>query len=158
MGRRRRGQNSLEFIVLFGFLFLVFIGFSAAIQEKMREQNLLNQQAMYVQLADKVEREFLLASRVGAGYLRSFDLPLTLNGETYNITLEDPETLVIRGTSSKNEYLRFLSVKITLERGTDPSDSLVPAGKQTVLVQKNDSGIYVRKDCVAAGLSVESCS
>jgi hypothetical protein len=157
MGRRRQGQNSLEFIVLFGFLFIVFLGFSAAIQEKIREQNLLNQQAMYVQLADKVEREFLLASRVGAGYLRSFDLPLTLNGERYNVTLEDPETLVIRGTSSNNEYLRFLSVNVTLEKGTDYSDGLVPEGKQTVFVQKNDTGIYVRKDCVAAGLPVESC-
>jgi hypothetical protein len=144
----RRGQNSLEFMVLFGFLFIVFIGFTFVIQGKIREQLLANQQDQYVQLADKIEKEFLLASRVNTGYMRAFDLPLTLNGESYTATLEDVDTLVIKGSSSNNEYLRFLSANVTM---ANPAWKALNA---TVIVSKNDSGIFVRNDCA----SLAACS
>ena len=140
---RRRGQNSIEFMVLFGFLLIVFVGFTVVIQGKIREQQVANQQDQYSQLADLIEKEFLLASRVNTGYMRAFTLPLTLNGEAYTATLEDPETLVIKGSLTNKEYLRFLSVNVTA----------VPPGanalKTTVIVSKNDTGIYVRNDCTS---------
>lgn len=145
---RRRGQNSLEFMILFGFLLIVFMGFTFVIQGKIREQQMANQQDQYTQLADMIEKEFLLASRVNTGYMRAFSLPFTLGGESYTATLEDNDTLVIKGTTSNNEYLRFLSVNVMMvNQGWRTLNT-------TVIVSKNDSGIYVRNDCV----SLAACS
>ncbi len=145
----RRAQSSFEFIVLLGFMVVVFLGFFVAIETRIADQQQANRLSLYVQLADYVEKEVLLASQVKPGYIRSFPLPAVLQDEPYNLSLEDGDTLVIQGLHSQNEYIRFLDVNVTLVPEGDTSLSLLPSGdvNRTVIIEKNDSGIYIRKDC-----------
>jgi hypothetical protein len=95
-----------------------------------------------------VEAEILLATRTSTGYMRAFSLPTVLANEPYNATLEDSETLVITGNSSHNQYLRFLSVNVTLVPATPTQ---LPS---TVIIEKNESGLFIRNDCA----SLDACS
>jgi hypothetical protein len=146
---RRRGQSSIELVMLLAFLLLVFLAFTIIIQGRIREQRALNQLDLYIQVADKVEREMLLASRVNNGYIRSFDFPTTLNGEPYNLTLEGKDTLVVTGNYSRNEYIRFLSVNVTLVPKAVERNLSNPA-----IITKNETGIFIRNDCDA----IETCT
>ncbi len=158
----RRAQGSFEFIVLLGFMVVVFLGFFVAIETRIADQQQANRLSLYVQLADYVEKEMLLASQVRPGYICSFPLPAVLQDEPYNLTLEDGDTLVIQGRYSQNEYIRFLDVNVTLVPSgvteTNP-DSFLPPGdvNRTVIIEKNDTGIYIRKDCERQGLDLAAC-
>lgn len=155
----KKGQSGLEFIVLLGFLLIVFLSFTVVIQEKIREQEMANQRSLSVQLADMIEQELLLAARVAPGYSRAFLLPRVLGKQPYNVTLENGDTLVI--TKNGEEYLRFLSVNVTLKKEEGASDNriaLLPESPM-VYVQKNEYGrIFFRRDCVKEGKRLEQCA
>ncbi len=153
----RKGQSGVEFIVLLGFLILVFMGFAYIIQERIVEQQQANQRDLYIQLADKIERELLLASRVRPGYGREFEIPVALNGQDYNVTLEGKDTLVIR--SNGEEYIRFLSVNVSLSPTGEPR-LLVNESMSTpkIIIRKNMWGdIYINRTCAAKGLTYRNC-
>lgn len=169
-GRAGRGQTSIEFIVLLGFLLIVFLAFSVVIQGKIREQQRLNRYDLYVQVADLVEKELLLAQRVHHGYIRSFDLPYQLDKQPYTVSLESGDSgstydsLVVR--SGDEEYLRFMAVAVKLEGPVIcDSDSggclLFPPDTPRVMVQKvravTDT-IYLRYDCVEDGTAPDDCA
>jgi hypothetical protein len=148
MARLGRGQTSIELIVLLSFMFVVLISFFFVIETKVRQEQERKQQDLSVQLADLLEREITLAAQVQPGYMREFALPPTLNNQNYTVTIEDPNTLVLN--SSGHEYLRFLSVDINLTRlPSDSSAELLPPGKYTVILEKTDKYVRLRKDCVA---------
>jgi len=73
--RRRRAQSSLEFIILIAFLVIIFLGFASVIGARISEQQAANRHELLIQVADKIERELILASRVSPGYGREFELP-----------------------------------------------------------------------------------
>lgn len=161
----RRGQSSFELIILIGFLFIIFLGFVIVIQTKIKEQNLIQQEDRYVQLADLVEKEILLASKVRPGYMREFTLPKTLGNEPYNLSLEGGDALVIKGAYSQNEYIRFLSVNLYFNQSrTSVDGNILPEGKHSVIIEKTDwtanTGEYnllIRQDCVKAGEDFLHC-
>jgi hypothetical protein len=150
----RRGQSGIEFIVLLGFLMIVFLAFSVAIQEQIREQQQLNQRDLSVQLADLVERELLLAQRVSPGFSREFELPRMLGNEPYTIELEGTDTLVI--TSSGEEYIRFLSVNVSVYPG---GKKIMPGNIQRVILQKTDpyGYLYFNAECVKNDIPLKDC-
>lgn len=114
MSMMRRGQSSFEFAILIGFLVLVFMGFFLAVQFRSSEQQSINRELRYGQLVNIVEQELLLASSVKTGYYRQFFSPLYLGSEAYVLSWSDDDTLVLRGSASQNEYIRFLTVKAFL--------------------------------------------
>ncbi len=149
---------------------MIFLGFFFVIHGKIREQNLLNEHDQYVQLADLIEKEVLLASKSNFGYLRAFTLPNELNNEPYRVVLEDGtafgapgggtggDTLVITGTISGTEYVRFLSVKLFFQDA--PSDGVYsfPTNGAPLILEKREVVtqyvLLVRNDCS----SLEKCS
>ncbi|RME32010.1 hypothetical protein D6789_00900 [Candidatus Woesearchaeota archaeon] len=152
----RRAQSGPEFIVLFGFLMLVFLLFLIALNNRYVEQRELNRELLYAGLADRLETEILIASQVAAGYRRQFSLPYTLDSEPYNVTLETSDTLVIYGESTTNEYLRFLSVPVTLVGGT--TNTLFPPGNPTIIIENDPVlGVRIRKDCVLNNVPLVEC-
>jgi hypothetical protein len=149
----KRGQNSLELVVLLGFAMLIFISFFVVIQEQIRMQGEVRQQELLIQVADLVETEFLTAAKVNDGFMRRFDLPLTLDGQPYNISLEDTNTLVVEGAYTSNEYLRFLGVNVTVIN-SQADNVIVPRPVDpayALLIQKNASGLFIRNDCAVVG-------
>lgn len=154
----KHGQNSLELVVLLGFAVLIFLSFFVVIQGKIREQNMIQQQELYLQIADQVETEILTAAKVNNGYMRLFEMVMTLEGEPYTVTLEDKNTLAIRGEYSQNEYLRFLGVNVTTVPDPSGNYTIIPrpparSSRYALILQKNASGLYIRNDCD----TVEAC-
>lgn len=150
----RRGQNSLEFILLVGFLIIVFVGFTVLLEKRSTAQHAANQQALSAQLADLVEREVILASKMRNGYTRSFDLPSYLGTEPYALTLGGADNGLVC-TTQYGEHIRFLSVNVILVPDALAPSSRALAGR--IIVQKNESGVYFRNDCVANGKTVLTC-
>ncbi len=155
--REIRGQSSLEFIILIGFVIIIFLGFAAVIESRIVEQQTTNKQKLLVQLADKIEHELLLAEQVRAGYGREFELPRTLGAQPYNITLEGDDTLII--TSGEEEYIRFLSVNVTLYPPSTPR-LLVNASVNPprIIIRKNKWGhLFINRTCAVKGLTYKTC-
>lgn len=151
-----RAQTGPEFIILFGFLLFAFLIFLTVVQNKVLDQQEANRRALFESVADRVEEELLRAAQVRTGYMREFSLPRTLRGEPYNVSIEGKRTIVVGSEQSENEYLRFLSFNATLVPGGN--ENLLVPGEWRVIVQRNESGLYIRKDCVAAGKGLPSCS
>ncbi len=154
--RSVRGQSGPEFIILFGFLMLVFLVFLIALNNRYVEQRRLNQELLYASIADRFAMEVSIAAQVEAGYRRQFTLPLTLKGEHYNITLGSDDSIVVSGVRAENDYVRFLDTPITLVGG--PPNTVFPDDNPTVIIEKHPVfGVRIRKDCVANGVPVEDC-
>lgn len=151
----RRGQTGTEFIILFGFLLIVFMVFFVAMQNRVTDQQFFNREILYSALADKVEQELLLAAQVKPGYMRDFELPLTLDGEPYNVTIED-NTIVIKGNYSQNEFLRFLGFDVNFVPGG--ATSVLTGSSRLVIVERTATGVFIRKDCVSAGQTADTCT
>jgi len=91
---QKRGQISVEFIMLFGMMFFVFILVLGAViyysQIKMRESS-------YIALEDlayKIKGEVELASEVNDGYQRTFTIPSEINFKEYNLSVTNFELTI----------------------------------------------------------------
>jgi hypothetical protein len=111
----RRGQTAIEFIILTGFMLFVFTAFFLVIQERSVA---VQQQSYYNELsgvANLLSQEVALAQQVRSGYMREFELPPTVNGEKYTVTLSDRSEFTVRQVFADEEYLVFLPVNITID-------------------------------------------
>ena len=113
-----RGQAAVEFIVLSGFMILVFTTFFLVIEERSSLEKQQDQQEQLVQIANVIEQEVLLASQVEEGYGRTFELPLTIGTEPYEIRaypIDRPSEIVIVAGQGDDEveYVLFLQENLT---------------------------------------------
>ena len=110
-----RGQTSIEFLVLLGFMLLVFTAFYFVIQERLtvaqQEQNYND----IVAVADTINQEISFANLVHDGYNRTFELPRSLNGEAYDATLNGHTEVYIN--TSEYGYILFLPTNVTIAGG-----------------------------------------
>ncbi len=102
-----RAQATVEFVILIGFLFLIFLGFSALLQSRFVQVSHSNTQARLQQVASIVITEADLAESVGDGYSRVFEIPFTVGGLNYSLDIQDNQdlTLVFQG----DEYVYFMN-------------------------------------------------
>lgn len=87
--RLRKGQVALEFLILVGIAFFVFISLIVVLffhAEQLRNKENAD---LLVGLSLAVQNEINSASSVKDGYSRTFLLPQTLNGNYYNISKEN---------------------------------------------------------------------
>ena len=83
----RRGQASIEFMLIMGIMFFIFIGFVAITSSRMIS---LQEERYYRNLketADSAALELRLASIMEDGYARQFDVPNTAFGKQYSLAL-----------------------------------------------------------------------
>lgn len=151
-----KGQSSIELVLLVGFLTIVMLFFFLVIQTRVNEQQDIKQVTLQSQLADLIEREIVLAARVDPGYMREFDVPRDLDGEHYNLSFEDLNTLVIDGDLSVNEYIRFIDVNVTLTGTGQPY--VLAEGEHRIILERHNYGVKIRKDCVQSGLTFLTCN
>lgn len=142
----RKGQGSVELMVLMAFMFVALASFFLVVQTRVQAQQRLQQEDLRIQLADLIEQELILASRVEIGYWRSFEVPPALGIENYTLKIDDENLLIIKGNLSQNEYLRFLNVNVSLQPGPD-GDVLAP-GSRKIIIQRVSGKVLIRKDCL----------
>jgi hypothetical protein len=128
MGLKLKAQSAMEFLALTGVLLIVFIFFYMIVFERI---NLINDQkdvTVGQDIAQKVQREILLAARVSDGYRREFFLPDRVEGFTYSITISGRELSV---QTPKTEVVKPIPIVVgNIAKGTN-------------IIQKTDGIIYI---------------
>jgi len=84
---KEKGQIAIEFLMYIGIAFFIIIVLLAAILA-FSENNVRTRTYSDVDdLGKSLQQEFLLASKLEDGYTRKMNLPSTLNGKSYNISI-----------------------------------------------------------------------
>jgi len=109
--RLKRGQIALEFMMLIGLVFFVFLIFLGIILYNLQDLNKREELADLEDVALKVQNELNLATSVNNGYSRDFTLPAKVNGRDYSIS-QGTELI----TFETNKY--FVSKRIPVITGT----------------------------------------
>ncbi len=104
--RNRKGQGSIEFVILFSAMMLIFLLFFIVIQNRMLEAQELENEFAVEEIAKSVMNEVRLAKSVSAGYVRVFSLPEEISGIGVEIEVMGDKDLVIRFEGK--EYVFFL--------------------------------------------------
>ncbi len=110
----KRAQAAVEFLLLFGFMLLVFTVAYLIIQERATQRNAQAGVRELASIGHAIAQEVALASRVHDGYNRTFDLPLLVTSGPYTITLvpaEHPSEVILN--DSEAEFVVFLPVNLT---------------------------------------------
>ncbi|MEM2121399.1 MAG: hypothetical protein QXU20_01935 [Candidatus Woesearchaeota archaeon] len=100
-----KSQVGFEFVLLVGIVFLFFGITTYAIIEL---SDRIRYEAESEQLKDlglRIKQEIILATNAQDGYYRTFELPVTINGKNYSISVEG-SFLVIR-TDNRAYYTRI---------------------------------------------------
>src|SRR3989344_6978103 len=105
-GKRNKAQFAIEFIVLIAFMFVIFLGFTAVITSKILDEKEIKRQQTAEDIATLAKNEIDLARSVSDGYNRTFDLPASIEGNSYDIRIIDNRELVVNYLD--REYVLFL--------------------------------------------------
>jgi len=101
-----KSQSAVEFIVLASFMLLVIMGFFAIASSRLLEAKDDGNRQIAEDIADFAYREIEIAKSASDGYSRSFEMPGTINGISYNISIIDNRELVVNYLDK--EHIRFL--------------------------------------------------
>ncbi len=141
----RRGQSSLELLILTGFMFLIFLGALSVGGSHLVDLQRENDRSYLVETAKFLDNEVKVAVEAEAGYSRKFGLPGRLGRADYEI-------LVRRGPEANftEIVLRFVNYSIDFEQtlfappnvsGYVPINSTSPM--IIVTIKKDATGIAI---------------
>ena len=102
----RKGQSSLEFLILIGFALILVAGLLVIFQDQVSSMSSAREDVVVDQMFNLVLSEFDFAMVSRPVYNRTFFLPRSLGGFDYNVSIIDDVEVVLeyRGV----EYVRFL--------------------------------------------------
>jgi len=111
---KKRGQVSLEFVLVFLILTLFVVAFFVVIYSNMAQGRIKNENDLTEDAANFLQQELILASRVESGYIRTFILPQRIGTREYDININDYSLVVntsrvitIRGIPLVNPGAKF---------------------------------------------------
>ena len=110
--RHKKAQSSLQFMVLLGFVFTVFIIYIGYQGNKIISLENDKEYVLTKDLALKIASELNLATSLEDGYTRSFELPQKLD-DVHDYSILDFQTEIVVNTS-KQDY----SVAVPAHNGT----------------------------------------
>jgi hypothetical protein len=87
MMMRHNGQIAIEFLIYIGVALCIIIVFLASILAISESNMKARTYSDIDDMGKSLQQEFLLASQLEDGYIRRINLPATLNGKSYNVTL-----------------------------------------------------------------------
>ncbi len=102
----KKGQVTIEFVLIATFMLFVFGGVFLVLQTRMGDIRDAKNMQVLNQLGNVVSTEVEMAAQVGEGYERNFSIPQTLQGEPYTISIQGNRDLVI--SYGDLDYIRFL--------------------------------------------------
>ncbi len=83
----KTAQISAEFTILLGMMFMVFLVYFGVIQSKALEISDASDRVLLEQIGMKIKAELDAAAFVDNGFQHKFNLPATILGKDYNLTL-----------------------------------------------------------------------
>lgn len=140
--RSAKAQTSIEFLILLGFMLLIFASFFVVATDIVTQNNTRAIREALIDVSQLTYEELLLANQVNIGYSRNFSLPEKISEQGYAVWILNNTELVLNTSySGKNyEYLIFLPFNVTVS-GESSAEIASGDGEKSVLIQKNISGI-----------------
>ncbi len=83
----KRGQSSIEFLILVGAVLFIFIIFLGLFQQNIGQKTIEKRNHEVTELALTVQNEINLASEASNGYRRQFTIPQKILGSDYDINI-----------------------------------------------------------------------
>jgi len=90
MNKNLKGQIAIEFLMYIGMAFFIVIAMLAVIFIVSEENTRSKNYSDIDDLGKALQQEFLLASQLENGYTRMINLPVTLNGKIYSVSIGHP--------------------------------------------------------------------
>jgi len=114
-----KSQSAIEFVSLASFMLLVVLGFLAVTSSNLLQAKEEGNRQTAQDIADFAYREIDIAKSVDNGYIRTFNMPQTVNGVSYTINITDNRELAVNYLDY--EFVRFLPSNVTgnLLKGTN---------------------------------------
>ena len=141
--RYKKSQISLEFMLLIGFLLLVFVTFLAIIQYRMVEAIKEKELELLQEVANFARNEINLAATVEDGYYRLFTLPNSVSGKQYTIELTQYNEFLGLDLSFKNDnrkiFVNVPSVELLVDVKTDP----IKINPGTNIIMKQEGKVII---------------
>lgn len=106
-----KSQSAMEFIILASFMLLFILGFFAVASSRMLDAREEGNRKIAEDIANFAYSEIEIAKSVSDGYARTFSMPQTVNGVSYDISIIDNRELVIG--YSGYEHVKFLPSNVT---------------------------------------------
>ena len=85
----KRAQSAIEFMLLVGAVFFFVIVFVGIFQGRIAEKSAEQRNIIITELALDIQNEINIAAESTDGYAREFDIPNTIAGKEYSISLYD---------------------------------------------------------------------
>ena len=117
MGKQLKAQLSLEFVSLVALAFLVMVVFIASTRSEFDELRSREEMSLVKDVAVKVQTELIIASGVEDGYLRTFELPASLDNINYTIGITN--TTLVAMTEDYEYVLAVPAVEGVLKKGSN---------------------------------------
>lgn len=126
----KRGQSSIEFIILVSGVLLFFIAFLFYLQTSVVEKSKEGRVIALKEIAVSVQEEIALAARASEGYSREFLIPANVDGKDYEIVIVTELVYVKISESGEALSLPVMNVTGNVVKGEN-------------LIRKKDGRIYL---------------
>jgi len=146
-----RSQTTLEFTLLFIFLSLVFLILFIVLGQRMVSLNLEKESDLVRGVLDTVYDEVALAQTVENGYKRKFNIPKTVMGNTYNLSIDNVGIITM---SYNNREYHGKKLEQPMVGGFCPDTSQYPYYNFTV---SKEAGIVSLASCFNCRYSYAVC-
>ncbi len=96
----------MEFTILLVFTTIIFLSLFVILGHRMANINKDNEDQTVETLMDMITNEVDIAGTVENGYMRRFEVPKTIYGNDYNLSIDNHDELVV--TYNGKQYVKFL--------------------------------------------------
>jgi hypothetical protein len=123
-------------------MLFVFSAFAFFIQMRSEQNAKVLRVQEIASVASSLHTEIANAQRVEDGYVRVFELPRMINGETYTITLVGKSEVILR--APELEYILFLPANITIVDEFGTAQTQMRTGKNVIVKNRNSIVLRLR--------------
>lgn len=127
-----KGQTSVEFLVLLGFMIIVFNAFIIVTHQSVITNNERANKEILKSEADHLYEEIYVAHQVKNGYARTFEIPEKINGQPLETKIIDNE---VNFKLENQEYVLFLPFNITTTQELLTKENIITKNNDQIIIQ-----------------------
>ncbi len=144
----KKTQISVEFIIIFSLVIFALIGFIYIMNIRLSDISERQEFLLMRNLANNIKNEVIIASSVNNNYLRRFDIPTTIKGKDYNMSINDNDELLIELIENNRIVREYFTVFPVPVKGTFVEDINFETADHCIT--KNDfDGIRIARNQVS---------
>ena len=118
MGKQlKQAQVSMEFVFLVGVAFMVMLVFISSTRSEFSTLRSEEERSLVKDVSVMVQYELIIASNVEDGYVRVFDIPLTLDSISYTIQITN--NTLLTATEDYEYILNVPPVVGSIQKGNN---------------------------------------